>query len=180
MTSFKRIYASTPPQPPGLSYSVPLTLWQATVSPRLHQRHVHRQVWLCLLWGHCSFLLGPGAQVLFVLSRSLFPQSCGSSVIKFYWPPKSSFPGGSQSLCQILRLGNLFWTVELLQQCENFFLGTHVIIVVYPPVELTLLSLTNVFFVSYYSFSFKSVLSIEMYPFLLCWLPSLRSIILHL
>ena len=33
-----------------------------------------------LLWGHCSFLLGPGAhKVLFVPSKSLFPQSCVSS-----------------------------------------------------------------------------------------------------
>ena len=32
------------------------------------------------MWGHCSFLLGPGAQkVLFVPSKSLFPQSCVSS-----------------------------------------------------------------------------------------------------
>ena len=35
------------------------------------------------LWGHCSFLLGPGAhKVLFVPSKSLFPQSCsGSSMV---------------------------------------------------------------------------------------------------
>ena len=33
-----------------------------------------------LLWGHCSFLLGPGAhKVLFMISKSLFPQSCISS-----------------------------------------------------------------------------------------------------
>ena len=38
------------------------------------------QVWVSLLWGHCSFLLGPGAhKVLFVPSKSLFPQSCVSS-----------------------------------------------------------------------------------------------------
>ena len=39
-----------------------------------------------LLWGHCSFLLGPGAhKVLFIPSKSLFPQSCvssGSSMVK--------------------------------------------------------------------------------------------------
>ena len=36
--------------------------------------------WVSLLWGHCSFLLGPGAhKVLFVPCKSLFPQSCGSS-----------------------------------------------------------------------------------------------------
>ena len=44
------------------------------------------QVWFSLLWGHCSFLLGPGAhKLLFVPSKSLFPQSCvssGSSVVE--------------------------------------------------------------------------------------------------
>ena len=44
-----------------------------------------------VLWGHCSFLLGPGVhKVLFVPSKSLFPQSCVSSVIKSHWPPKSN------------------------------------------------------------------------------------------
>ena len=47
-----------------------------------------------LLWGHCCFLLGPGVhKVLFVPSKSLCPQSCGSSVIKSYWPPKSNSLG---------------------------------------------------------------------------------------
>ena len=36
--------------------------------------YTHGQVWLSLLWGHCSFLLGPGAhKLLFVPSKSLFP-----------------------------------------------------------------------------------------------------------
>ena len=40
----------------------------------------HSQASLGLLWGHCSFLLGPGVhKVLFVPSKSLFPQSCVSS-----------------------------------------------------------------------------------------------------
>ena len=34
----------------------------------------HRQVWVSLLWGHCSFFLGPGMyKLLFVPSKSLFP-----------------------------------------------------------------------------------------------------------
>ena len=38
------------------------------------------QVWVSLFWGHCSFLLGPSAhKVLFVPSKSLFPQTCVSS-----------------------------------------------------------------------------------------------------
>ena len=74
-------------------YSEPLTLQQAIVDPRLHQRllDTHRQVWVSLLWGHCTFLLGPGAhKVLFVPSKSLFPQSCLTSVIRSHWPPKSN------------------------------------------------------------------------------------------
>ena len=42
--------------------------------------NIHRQVWVSPLWGHCSFLLGPGAhKALFMPSKSLFPQSCVSS-----------------------------------------------------------------------------------------------------
>ena len=51
-------------------------------NPHLHGRllNIHGQVWVSLLWGHCSFLLGPGEhKVLFVPSKSLFPQSCVSS-----------------------------------------------------------------------------------------------------
>ena len=66
----------------ALLHSVPPTLQQATADPCLHRRllDTHGQVWVSLLWGHCSFLLGPGAhKVLFVPSKSLFPQSCVSS-----------------------------------------------------------------------------------------------------
>ena len=65
-------------------HSVPPTLQQSMSDPCLHQRllDTHRQVWVSLLCGHCSFLLGPGAHtVLFVPSKSLFPQSCVSSVM---------------------------------------------------------------------------------------------------
>ena len=84
-TSFKKTYSRT------LVFSAP-TLRQATVDPHLHQRFLdtHRQVWVSLLWGHCSFLLGPGVhKVLFVPSKRLFPQSGGSSVIKSHGPPRS-------------------------------------------------------------------------------------------
>ena len=62
-----------------LPHSVSLSLYQVTSAPHLHHRllDAHRQVWVSLLWGHCSFLLGPGAHlVLFVPYKSLFPQSC--------------------------------------------------------------------------------------------------------
>ena len=65
-----------------LLHSVPPTLQQATTDPRLCWRllDTHRQVWVSLLWGHCSFLLGLGAhKFLFVPSESLFPQSHTSS-----------------------------------------------------------------------------------------------------
>ena len=87
-TSFKRSCSCTA--------SVSQTLQQATANPRLCWRllDTHRQVWVSLLWGHCSFFLGSDAcKVLFVPSKSLFPQSCGSSVIKSHLPPKSNSLG---------------------------------------------------------------------------------------
>ena len=71
----------------ALMHSVPPTLQQATANPHLHWRllDTHGRVWVSLLWGHCSFLLGLGVhKVLFVPSKSLFLQSCvnsGGSVV---------------------------------------------------------------------------------------------------
>ena len=45
------------------------TLQHAIADPHLRQRllDTQGQVWVNLLWGHCSFLLGPGVhKVLFV------------------------------------------------------------------------------------------------------------------
>ena len=67
---------------PALLCSVPPTMQQATTDPCLHWRllDIHGQVWVSLLWGHCSLLLGPNThKVLFVPSKSLFLQSCVSS-----------------------------------------------------------------------------------------------------
>ena len=58
-------------------HPVPLTLQQASADPRLLQRllDTYGQVWVSLLWGHFSFLLGSGAyKVLFVPSQRLFSQ----------------------------------------------------------------------------------------------------------
>ena len=88
---FQKTYASTM-WIPGLLKSVPLTLQHATVEPCLHQRllDTHRQLWLRLLRGHCSFLLGPGVhKILFMPSKSLIPQSCGCSVVKSHWRSNS-------------------------------------------------------------------------------------------
>ena len=90
----------------ALPHSVPPTLQQATADPRLRWRllDTHGQVWVSLLWGHCSFLLGPGVhKVLFVPSKSLFPQPCvssGSSMVELmatfsnraYAIPRSTAP----------------------------------------------------------------------------------------
>ena len=70
----------------ALLHSVPLTLQQATADPRLCQRllDTHGQVWVSLLCGHCSFLLGSGAhKVLFVPFKSLFPKSLPRVLCKF-------------------------------------------------------------------------------------------------
>ena len=61
-----------------MPHSVSFTLQQATTNPRVRWRlaDTDGQVWVSLLWDHCSFLLGPGAhKVLFVPSKTVFPQS---------------------------------------------------------------------------------------------------------
>ena len=74
-TSFKRSHACTA----ALSAPNPAA-GHCQPTPHLRLLDAHGQVWVSLLWGHCSFLLGPGAhKVLFVPSKSLFPQSCVSS-----------------------------------------------------------------------------------------------------
>ena len=122
-TPFKRIYACSS-WLPGLLYSVPLTPQQATVDPCLHWRLFDTlwQVWLSLLWGHCSFLLGPGCKQGFVcaLQGSVSPllwKFCNHIPLAF----NLKFPGGSQSLCQIPRLGNLLSALEPSQQCQNIW-----------------------------------------------------------
>ena len=74
--SFKRSHAHT------AALSAP-TLHQATTAPRLCQRllDTHGQVWVSLLWGHCSFLLGS------LVHRSLFVPSKSVPLVlcKFWW-----------------------------------------------------------------------------------------------
>ena len=102
----------------ALLHSLPPALQQATADPRLHRRLLDTpgKVWVSLLWGHCSFLLGPGVhKVLFVPSKSLFPQSCvssGSSMVglmvtsskRAYVIPRSAVPRERQNgLCSLPR-----------------------------------------------------------------------------
>ena len=71
-----------------------------------------------------SLLLSPGSwctqDFLCALQESLLPQACGNSVIKSCWPSKSDSLG-IFSPFWIPRLGSLLWSLELSQQCENFF-----------------------------------------------------------
>ena len=69
-TSTKRTYASMLPFP-GRLQSVCLTPRQPTINPHLCRRlpNTHRQVWLRLLWGHCSFLLGPDVYKVLLCPR---------------------------------------------------------------------------------------------------------------
>ena len=64
-----------------LLHSVSPTLQQATTDPHLCWRllDTHRQVWVSLSWGHCSFLLGPGAQGSVCALQESISQSCVSS-----------------------------------------------------------------------------------------------------
>ena len=96
VTSFKRSHAGTVARSapnPAVGHCQP--------TPPLD---THGQVWVSLLWGHCSFLLGPGVhKVLFVPSKTLFLQSCvssGGSMVglmvifskRAYATPRSSAP----------------------------------------------------------------------------------------
>ena len=75
LTSFKMSYACTA----TLSAPDPAARHCQPTPPPETPRH-SQGVWVSLLWGHCSFLLGPGVhKVLFVLPKNLFPQSCVSS-----------------------------------------------------------------------------------------------------
>ena len=106
---------------PGPLLPVPLTPQQSTMDPHICQRlpNIHRQVWLSLLWGHCSFLMDPVHCFVCALQESLFPQSCGISMIPLTFNVR--FPGDSQSLCWIPRLESLLWCLELSQQWKTFF-----------------------------------------------------------
>ena len=68
-TSFKRSHACIPAlnaPDPEAGHRQP--------TPLLENPGHSWQVWVSLLWGHCFFLLGPGAhKILFVPTKSLFP-----------------------------------------------------------------------------------------------------------
>ena len=113
-----------------LLHLVSPTLQQATTDPSLCCRllDTHRQVWVNLLWGHCSFLLGPDAHkdLLFVPSKSLFPQSCvssGGSMVKLmvtsskrvYARPRSTAPRASAPVADHC------WPIPLQETLKHSF-----------------------------------------------------------
>ena len=75
VTSFKRSHAGTA----TLNAPNPASGQHRPMPPLETPGHSWASL-VSLLWGHYSFLLGPGAhKVLFVPSKSLFPQFCVSS-----------------------------------------------------------------------------------------------------
>ena len=99
------------PLPKGLWQLVSLTLWQTTVNLHLH---THGQVWLSLLWGHCSFLLGPGAQGF--ISSLCFPSPAEAVCAN-----PTGLQGQIRCGLSVPLLEPLVGKAELLQQCKNFF-----------------------------------------------------------
>ena len=53
--------------------------------------------------------------------ESLFPPVLWRSYSQILLTLKARFPGDSQSLCWIARLGSPIWCLESSQQCANFF-----------------------------------------------------------
>ena len=104
----------------------PPSLRQATDDPCLLRRPSNNSslVWFSLLWGHCSFLW-------FLVQGRFF--LCHSRVESLFLPVllkscnqiplacKVRFPGDSQSLSWISKLGKLTWGSEPSQQGENLF-----------------------------------------------------------
>ena len=109
-----------------LLYSLPPTLQQATTNPRLCWRllDTDRQVWVSLLWGHCSLFLGPGAQGSVCALQESICQSCvssGSSMVglmatsskRAYAIPKSAAPRAA------VPVGVPCWPVPLQEMLKH-------------------------------------------------------------
>ena len=114
-TSFKRSCAGTA----ALSAPNPAA---GQHDPCLHQRllDTHGQVLVSLLWGHGSFLLGPGVpQVLLVPSTSLFPLSCVSAGVSLWVLCTQGMFEPSECLWQVWGL-TLNMILPLLPSCWGF------------------------------------------------------------
>ena len=76
VTSFKRSHAGT-----ALLSVSDSVVGHCQPKPSLETPGHSGQVWVGLLWRHCSLLLRPGVHRILVLpSKGLFPRSCVSSV----------------------------------------------------------------------------------------------------
>ena len=118
MATSKRVYTKR-----GLP--VPPSLWGAPADPRLHSPPT-------LAASFPSVSCGVAAPLLWVLVRakfylcpprlkSLFPSVLWKAYNQIPLALKARFPGDSQSLCRIPRLGSLTWGSEPSQYCRNFF-----------------------------------------------------------
>ena len=99
----------------ALPHAVPLTLQQATTNPHLHWRLGYSQASLGQsLMG--SLLLSPGSWCIegfvYALQEFVSPVLC-KFCNQILLASKVKFPVGSQSLCQIPRLGNVLWVLQL-------------------------------------------------------------------
>ena len=120
-TSFKRTYGST------ILFSAPDPAAGHPRSVSTGGPWTHRQVWVSLLWGHCSFLLGPRAgKPLSVSSKGLFPQSCvcsGGSVMELMVTfSKRGYSIPSLLPPEPLPLHQSTAALYLLQKCSNIVL----------------------------------------------------------
>ena len=86
----------------------------------------HRQVWFSLLWGHCSFLLAPGAhKVLFVPSKSLpwyqgLPDSSVGKELTCNRGDSSSISGSGRSTAEVIDYPLQYsWTSLVAQLVKN-------------------------------------------------------------
>ena len=116
-TSFKRTYVRTvgfsaPDPTAGQCQSMPLPETPGHSQEGLTQSPVGSLLLSPRSWCAQGFLCA--------LQESVSPllwKFCNQIPLAF----KIKFPGGFKFLCWISRLGNLLLTLELLQQCENFF-----------------------------------------------------------
>ena len=95
----------------ALLHSVPPTLQQATTDPRFCLETPVKSVTVsCGVTAPFSWVLV--YKILLCPPRVYFPVWC-KFCNQIPLASKVKFPGGSQSLCQIPRLGNLLWVLEL-------------------------------------------------------------------
>ena len=133
----------------ALLNSVPPTLHQASANPHLPWRllDTHRQVWVSLLWGHCAFFLGPGAQFLFVPSKGLFPQSfisAGSMVVFMATSSKKAYaiPRFAAPRAPAPAAGHC-WPIPLQETLKH---SRYCIVIDYFPYTVHFILLTPLFF----------------------------------